>query len=826
MDDVLISSTILSFIMNIIMTSVFAYLWFSTRRRHLFYWTLALPLNGIVLVCTAFRLSYPSRDALLRVTIDTLAGIASSLVAMGAVTLAKRDVMRYRRWFVVPAVAVFWSAFANQSGFHPVIGSVPVFAFVGFSIMGAGLLFFRSPELSHFPASPYVGTCMIIWGALNGTYPITLGTNAVSDLGHYAAAACALMTGMFMMVVSVQEFGEQTENERERLSVTLSSIGDAVIAVDTGSKVTVINPVAQKLTGWSEAEALGKDISEVFKVINEETLAPADSLVDRVLAEGSIIGLANHTALQSRDGVEYSIADNAAPIHAADGSVEGVILVFRDVTKERKQERALRQSEARFRLIADHTSDVIFRLKLAPLPRFDYLSPAIIQVTGFTPEEIYSSASIMMRVLHPEDASLVSSILEGKFNFERPFTLRWNRSDGAVVWTEQRGAPVFDADGALVAIDGIARDVTEQKIMEEQLKYVSLHDPLTGLYNRAYFEEEMRRLDAWMAAERPVSIISTDVNGLKLINDTMGHKKGDDLLKAYASVLSAAFKGTGMVARIGGDEFSIICRRTDEDDAALLLKKLDDAISAHNQEGPETPLSVSMGSATAADPEVPLEDVLNRADKAMYNDKLRSSASAKSGIVKGLLAALAAKDYVAEGHVSRVTKVACRLGEALGLSKKEMSDLALLGEVHDLGKVGIPDRILFKPGPLDPIEREEMKQHSAIGYRIAKASMDLSHVANLILHHHEWWNGQGYPSGLEREDIPLHCRILAIADAFDAMLSERPYKKPKSTEEAVAELRRCAGTQFDPALVEKFIVEGFKEPANGIAASSATGFAR
>jgi HD-GYP domain-containing protein (c-di-GMP phosphodiesterase class II) len=212
-----------------------------------------------------------------------------------------------------------------------------------------------------------------------------------------------------------------------------------------------------------------------------------------------------------------------------------------------------------------------------------------------------------------------------------------------------------------------------------------------------------------------------------------------------------------------------------------------------------------MGSATSATPSTPLEEVLGLADKAMFNDKLRAGTSAKSGIVKGLLAALTAKDFVAEGHVSRVTDVACKLGEVTGLSKKEMSDLALLSEVHDLGKVGIPDRILFKPGPLTPPEREEMKQHSAIGYRIAKASMDLSHVANLILHHHEWWNGTGYPSGLKGEEIPLECRILSIADAYDAIRSDRPYKKAQPHDWAVAELKKCAGTQFDPELVDKFV---------------------
>ncbi|MGE5578881.1 MAG: HD domain-containing phosphohydrolase [Bacillota bacterium] len=819
MNDVRLSSTILSLILSTIMSGIFLYLWATTRRRHLGFWTAALAANASILVCTALRVTRPDLDAWLRLAIDFLGGAASILIFTGTMVFAQVQESRYRRYLLIPVATMAWSVIANRSGFDPMITSVPVFAFVGISIMSVGVLFFSLPHLSRLGASRYAGVCLFIWGLLNGTYPLSLRYHNVSPLGHYGAAAMSLMSGMFLLVVSVEEQREQTESDRERLKVTLSSIGDAVIAVDASARVTLLNPTAEILTGWTEKEAEGRPITEVFRVINEETLEPATDIVAKVLSTGETIGLANHTALLSRDGIERSIADSAAPIHGPDGSIEGVILVFRDVTNERRQQRALRDSEARFRLIAEHTSDIIFRLKLKPELKFDYLSPGVIQVLGHTPEEVYADSSLLAKALLPEDHALGEAVLSGTYGFEKPFTLRWRRGRDTV-WTEQRAAGVYDADGNLVAIDGIARDVTEQKIVEQRLKYVSLHDPLTGLYNRAYFEEELRRLER-SSTDRPVSIISADVNGLKLINDTMGHKKGDDLLRAFAGVLTGAFLSNGIVARVGGDEFAVILRRTGEEDASRALGRLDNAIALYNQTGPETPLSVSMGSATAGGTESSLEETFARADKAMYTDKLRAGTSAKSGIVKGLLAALAAKDFVAEGHVSRVTQVACELGQASGLTKKEMSDLALLSEVHDLGKVGIPDRILFKPGPLTPEEREEMKQHSSIGFRIAKASVDLAHVANLILHHHEWWDGSGYPAGLKGEEIPLECRILAIADAYDAMRSDRPYKKARSHDWAVAELRRCAGTQFDPELVERFIAAmGDGAAASGDAAAA------
>jgi len=819
MSNIRLSSTILSFILSSIMSGIFLYLWYTTRRRHLAYWTLALACNASILICTALRIARPDLDAGLRLAIDSLAGAASILILIGTMIFAQVKADRYHRYFLIPLAAIAWSVIANRSGFDPAFTSLPVFAFLGISIMAIGVLFLTLPHLSRFGASRYVGVCLLIWGLTNGTYPLSLRYHGVSPLGHYGAAAMSLMSGMFLLVVSVEEQQEQTESDRERLRVTLSSIGDAVIAVDRSARVTLLNPAAELLTCWTEQEAQGRHIGEVFRVIDEETREPASDIVARVLSTGETIGLSNHTALVSRDGVERSIADSAAPIHGPDGSIDGVILVFRDVTNERRQQRALRESEARFRLIAQNTSDIIFRLKLTPELKFDYLSPAVIQVLGHTPEEIYADASLLANALLPEDHALGEAVLSGTYGFDKPFTLRWKRGRDTV-WTEQLAAGVYDADGNLIAIDGIARDVTEQRIVEQQLKYVSLHDPLTGLYNRAYFEEELRRLER-LPADWPVSIISADVNGLKLINDSMGHKKGDDLLRAFAGVLTGAFLTDGIVARVGGDEFAVILRRTAEEDAGKALGRLDNAIALYNQTGPETPLSVSMGSATATETGTSLEETFARADKAMYVDKLRAGTSAKSGIVKGLLAALAAKDFVAAGHVSRVTQVAIQLGEASGLSKKEMSDLALLSEVHDLGKVGIPDRILFKPGPLTPEEREEMKQHSSIGYRIAKASVDLAHVAHLILHHHEWWDGSGYPAGLKGEEIPLECRILAIADAYDAMRSDRPYKKAQSHEWAVAELRRCAGTQFDPVLVERFIATmGNLQAASGDAASA------
>jgi HD-GYP domain-containing protein (c-di-GMP phosphodiesterase class II) len=200
-----------------------------------------------------------------------------------------------------------------------------------------------------------------------------------------------------------------------------------------------------------------------------------------------------------------------------------------------------------------------------------------------------------------------------------------------------------------------------------------------------------------------------------------------------------------------------------------------------------------------------LRDVFLQADHNLNRDKLLRSAGAKSHFIATLKAMLAERDYITEGHAERLEKMALLMADAMDIPKTEKADLLLLAKFHDLGKVGVSDTILFKPDKLTTAEMEEMKRHAEIGYRIAKTSPNLEHIAGLILHHHEWWNGEGYPLALKGEQIPLCCRILAVIDAYDAMTHDRPYRKAFTCTQAVDEIRRGAGKQFDPYLVHVFI---------------------
>jgi diguanylate cyclase (GGDEF)-like protein/PAS domain S-box-containing protein len=342
-------------------------------------------------------------------------------------------------------------------------------------------------------------------------------------------------------------------------------------------------------------------------------------------------------------------------------------------------------------------------------------------------------------------------------------------------------------------------EINRRKAKETELEYLIVHDSLTGLFNRTYFEQQMSTVKGGC------SIIVFDIDGLKLVNDTFGHIAGDSLLINAATIIQSALGDGLSLARIGGDEFAVLIPHSNRELIHQICASVNQAVEQYNRDNPQLMMSISMGFAVSRSPLADISQLYREADDNMCHEKLNHMQSFRSGMVQGMMKTLEARDFITEGHAERLREQILKLGGYAGLRDNMLTNLQLLAQFHDIGKVGISDKILFKPGLLTDSERLEMQRHSEIGYRIAQSIPELSSISDLILKHHERWDGRGYPLGIKGRDIPLECRILAIIDAYDAMTNDRPYRRAMSVEEALAELRRNAGTQFDPELVVKFL---------------------
>jgi len=363
---------------------------------------------------------------------------------------------------------------------------------------------------------------------------------------------------------------------------------------------------------------------------------------------------------------------------------------------------------------------------------------------------------------------------------------------------------------ALAGIAGvIAWRLNEQvrermRAAQEELERISMTDALTGLRNRRSL---MSDLESVFERGEPAVLAIFDLNGFKEYNDRFGHPAGDSLLARLATRLGSALGGAGRAYRLGGDEFCALADSIEGVDPPL--ERWAEAFTEH---GEGFSVSASCGAALVPEEAGDPSEALRVCDHRMYAQKHGGRPTAATQSRDVLLAALAARRSELEDHVNSVAVVARRVGVELGLSAVALQELVYAAELHDIGKVAIPDSILSKPAPLDEEEWAFMRRHTVIGEHILAVAPSLSGAAMVVRSTHERFDGTGYPDRLRGEQIPLAARIIAVCDAYDAMTSQRPYRARVSSAAALEELRRCAGTQFDPAVVQAFIAVGVPVP--------------
>ncbi len=353
------------------------------------------------------------------------------------------------------------------------------------------------------------------------------------------------------------------------------------------------------------------------------------------------------------------------------------------------------------------------------------------------------------------------------------------------------------ADKMQFLINNLEANVAERT---EQLHYLSMHDSLTGLYNRRCFEENREKID--IADSLPLSVIFADINGLKMTNDIFGHVAGDELIRKSSEILVRSCRENDMIARIGGDEFIMLLPRTNEQEAEGVISRIragfiDAKVAAIK-------CSISLGADTKTSLDQPLEEIMSNAENAMYKDKTMNRKTVHRDIIDTIIETLDEKSDNVKRHSIAVSILCGKTGAALKLPEPEINKLERAGYLHDIGKI-IFDESFLKKEVLSDEEQEKMRQHAVAGYRILNLFDDTLDLAEYIYSHHERWDGLGYPRGLYGEQIPMIARIISIVETYERVLSRGKLSMEERKKAAVEVINEGAGSQFDPQIAATFI---------------------
>jgi diguanylate cyclase (GGDEF)-like protein/PAS domain S-box-containing protein len=487
-----------------------------------------------------------------------------------------------------------------------------------------------------------------------------------------------------------------------------------------------------------------------------------------------------------------------AAIHAAfvAAAAAGAVIAWRLNEDLRAQTRV---SEERFRGAFDDAPIGMALVSLEPdaFGRFIQVNRALCEILGKGEDELFGRS--VTDVVEPDDTAAIQAVLRVEPAGEQ-VEGSWRRADGAVLVCVASFSVVHDKAGRAVHAIAQVQDVTESKRARELLEYQAHHDALTELPNRRRLMEDLERGLEDATPDDPVLLALFDLDGFKAYNDNFGHPAGDALLARLGRSLRDAVADRATAYRMGGDEFCVVGRLVLDAEPLAAV-----AAAALSATGDGFSISASYGAV-----ELPVDgaepaEALRKADQRLYASKGSGRASAGRQAADALLKALSERNPDLGIHLSGVTDLCEAVAERLELPPEQRTPLLQAAALHDVGKVGIPESVLNKPTALDGTEWEHIRTHTLIGERILSAAPALTHAAKIVRSTHERWDGKGYPDGLAGDEIPRASRVIAVCDAYDAMTSNRPYRPARSPEEALAELKAHAGSQFDPDVVVAFV---------------------
>ena len=638
-------------------------------------------------------------------------------------------------------------------------------------------------------------------------YEILRETNAEKRIVHSHAIAERDENGMPMKVVgSIQDVTELKSTEAALfqsnaiLKATLQSTADGILVTDYEGNILFFNEQYQKMWNLPDEIADPSRQKEIHKFVQ-------DSLEEESKREESLPKLIE---VLKNKSFEYLLLKDgrtferySRPMYI-DSIVFGYVLSIRDISERKQWEQALQKNEAIQRAMIANISDTIIIASRDKSHK--YVSPNVEKLFGWKADDFINRD--LTTLVHPDDLQDVVSEFQHLFEEDGhkvSIEFRFKNKDNIFKYVYLT-AVNLENDPLINGVLMNFHDITDQRDREKEITYLSYHDVLTGLYNRAYFEKKLSQLDD--SQYLPISVIMGDINGLKLVNDAFGHGEGDKLLSNISNILSENCRSGDVLARIGGDEFCILLPKTSAEEALEICKHIQTDCKNQNERNGQKAfyLSISLGYATRnSDDTRSLKSILADAEDSMYKQKLLERKSLRKSLIASITSTMFQKSNLTAAQEEHMVELARNMGSAMNLPDAQINELELLSTLHDIGELNIEEEILNKPGKLTEEEWIKIKKHPDAGHRIAQASPELSPIADYILSHHERWDGKGYPQGLKGESIPLLSRIVAVIDAYDAMTQDRPYRDAMTETVAEKELIEHSGTQFDPEIVRLFI---------------------
>jgi diguanylate cyclase (GGDEF)-like protein/PAS domain S-box-containing protein/putative nucleotidyltransferase with HDIG domain len=425
-------------------------------------------------------------------------------------------------------------------------------------------------------------------------------------------------------------------------------------------------------------------------------------------------------------------------------------------------------------------------------------NPAACTFYGYTKEELRQLKIHDINMLPSERVDeLVKDVSQASQEF---FTFPHRLKSGEIRMVHVYSSPIRLKDRTILY--SIIFDVTDKELALKEINHLAYNDYLTGLRNRRFFEESFVR---YLNQDVRVGLILADINGLKLVNDHYGYQCGDFLINEAARQIKQYIPDVDVFARIGGDEFAILLKDISHDNLVQLSDRLEKELELDVEyQGQKLYLSVSFGHSIQRVDQMTLDELFKSAESMLQEKKSYNIKSSRSHMINAMMSTLFQKSSREQNHSIRVAEFCVVIAEQLSMSKEQINKLKIAATLHDIGKIVIDEKILNKTERLTVDEWKVMREHPSKGARILEDIEEYRDIAYIVETHHERYDGLGYPLGLKGDDIPLKSRIIAVADAFDAMTQFRTYRNTISFKDAVEELRRSSGTQFDSDIVEIF----------------------